>query len=105
MRKSSISVQRGQGAGSAVAIELGRRIRAARESRGLTQSQVGCPLTKSYVSAIERGTTLPSFGALLLLAEHLGLEPADLVVGVNRCATVPYSFHHGDATDTHGQAT
>lgn len=74
-----------------MALELGRRLRAARRRRGLTQREVGSPLTKSYVSALERGSSLPSFGALLLLADRLGVDLADLLKGVNKSSTDEYT--------------
>ncbi len=42
----------------------------------MTQAQLGEPLTRAYVSAVEHGRTLPSLGALALFADrlHLPLE-------------------------------
>ena len=105
MAQSSIALLRGQAAGSPVAVEFGRRVRAARRSKGLTQGEIAFPLTKSYVSAIERGRTLPSFGALLLLADHLGLDAAELVRGVNKDPTVGYTGADASATTHQAQRT
>lgn len=95
--KSSIAVLLGCGSGSGAALELGRRLRQFRQERRLTQTQAGFPLTKSYVSAVERGVTLPSLGALLLLAERLDVGADVLIRGVNIRATTAYTPRHGDA--------
>lgn len=79
-------------------MELGRRLRALRLERRLTQSELGYPMTKSYVSAVERGATLPSLGALLLLAERLGVGADVLIQGVNIRSTSAYTGAHGDET-------
>ncbi len=68
-----------QTAEAALAVELGRRIRAARQARGLSQAELGQPLTRAYVSQVESGRTLPSLPALLHLADRLGVEPCALL--------------------------
>ncbi len=81
-----------------MARELGARIRSARRARNLTQGQLGDPLTKGYVSAVERGRTLPSVGALLLLADHLEIGVEELLRDVKERSTVGYTAAHGSAT-------
>jgi transcriptional regulator with XRE-family HTH domain len=59
---------------------LGARLRAARKARGMTQDQVAQPeFTKSYVSAVERGTARPSLKALKLMAQRLDLPLNELL--------------------------
>lgn len=59
---------------------LGRRLRAARRSASLTQSQVaGERYTKSYISAIEQGLVRPSLTALAYVADRLGTTCALLL--------------------------
>jgi transcriptional regulator with XRE-family HTH domain len=58
---------------------LGREIRRRRRGRGLTQSELGWPLTRAFVSAVEHGRCLPSLAALALFAERLGVSPAALL--------------------------
>jgi transcriptional regulator with XRE-family HTH domain len=58
---------------------LGRRIRAVREAREMSQAELGRPLTRAYVSQVESGRTLPSLTALLHLASRLGVEPGWLL--------------------------
>lgn len=59
---------------------LGERVQAARIAAHLTQVELAGPdYSKSYLSAVERGKILPSFQALLLLAERLGVTRAFLL--------------------------
>lgn len=59
---------------SALALQIGGRIREARKRSGLTQQQLaGERYTKAYVSALETGIARPSMVALSYLAERLSL--------------------------------
>ncbi|MGZ6256571.1 MAG: tetratricopeptide repeat protein, partial [Candidatus Limnocylindria bacterium] len=59
---------------SALAQQIGARIRDARKRSGLTQQQLaGDRYTKAYVSALETGIARPSMVALSYLAERLSL--------------------------------
>lgn len=90
MGKSSIANQFGWGPRSATAVELGRRVREQRRRRGLTQSALGHPLSRGYVSALESGATLPSLGTMLLLAQRLGVTVGELIDGTT--GTTPASY-------------
>ena len=61
---------------------FGRRLRALRETRKLTQQQLGdqADLSFKYVGAIERGEENPSLKVITKLAAALGVEPYDLFV-------------------------
>jgi transcriptional regulator with XRE-family HTH domain len=62
---------------SALARQIGVRIREARKRAGLTQQQLaGDHYTKAYVSALETGIARPSMVALSYLAERLSLPPS-----------------------------
>ena len=62
---------------SALAHQIGGRIRDARKRVGLTQQQLaGDRYTKAYVSALETGIARPSMVALAYLAERLSLPPS-----------------------------
>jgi tetratricopeptide (TPR) repeat protein len=62
---------------SALAQQIGVRIREARKRTGLTQQQLaGDRYTKAYVSALETGIARPSMVALSYLAERLSLPPS-----------------------------
>jgi transcriptional regulator with XRE-family HTH domain len=58
---------------------LGTEIRMRRRALGLTQTQLGWPLTRAFVSAVEHGRCLPSLAALALFAERLQASPAELL--------------------------
>lgn len=61
---------------------VGARIRAARQAKKYTQSQLAAPhFSVSYISAIERGHIHPSLRALELIAQRLGITSADLFPG------------------------
>mgnify|MGYP000982318442 CR=1 FL=1 len=59
---------------------VGGRLREARQGLGKTQGDVAreAGLTKSFVSAVERGETSPSIGSLYRLCEVLGVSIAAL---------------------------
>jgi transcriptional regulator with XRE-family HTH domain len=63
----------------------GKRIRQARKARKLTLQELGdrVGLTGSHISQIERGTSIPSVGALWEIADELGLSMADLFAAGN----------------------
>lgn len=46
---------------------------------GLTQAELGSPMTRSFVSAVERGRTVPSLRALLLMSARLGVSVSELL--------------------------
>jgi len=58
---------------------LGSRIRELRIRAGLTQAELGLPMTRSFISAIEHGRALPSLPALLLISGRLGVPVGELL--------------------------
>jgi len=77
---STISKHRGGGVlGREARVALGGEIRRLRTARGLTQQQLGSPLTRAYVCSIERGRALPSLASLVLFAQRLDVAPSDLL--------------------------
>lgn len=61
---------------------LGRRIREARISKGLNQSQVaGDEMSTGYVSRIESGTRRPDPELLAVISERVGVAVVELVTG------------------------
>lgn len=61
-------------------MSLGRRIRQVRQSRGLTQSQLGgSELSKSFISLLEKDRTQPSVHTLVLIAQRLGTSVDSLL--------------------------
>ena len=99
MRKSSI-YQPVDATRPIWAAELGARIRHRRQALGLTQTELGAPFTKSYVSAIEHGKAVPSLRALWVLSGRLGVGVGDLTNTVYPIATGLYTLPHGDEFDT-----
>ena len=66
--------------GKSPAALVGERIRIMRRERGLTQEAVaGHEFTKGYISALERGAVRPSFKALEVIAQHLGVPIGELL--------------------------
>ncbi len=49
----------------------------------MSQSDLGRPFTRAFVSAVESGQCVPSLSALLLLAQRLDTTAGDLIDGVN----------------------
>lgn len=62
---------------------LGLEIRRRRTTLGLSQANLGAPLTRGFVSAVETGQCVPSLSALVLMAERLGTTTAELLGSVN----------------------
>lgn len=61
---------------------IGRRIYAARQRAGLSQTQLaGEEMTGAYISRIEKGERVPSLDALLLIARRLKVNPMNLYFG------------------------
>ena len=60
-------------------VGLGSEIRRRRRSIGMTQAELGWPLTRAFVSSVEHGRCLPSLPAVALFAQRLGVSPADLL--------------------------
>ncbi len=60
-------------------IQIGRRIKALRIQKGLTQQELAdrTELTKGYISQLEHGLTSPSVITLLDLIECLGSTPSE----------------------------
>ncbi len=69
-------------AGSAVRVAFGKRLRALREARGLSQEELGhrADLHRTYVSSVERGQRNVGIENVHALARALGVSAADLFV-------------------------
>ena len=95
MRSSSIHKHLRAGRGSALSLAIGRELRRRRVDRGLTQTALGQPFTRAFVSAVEQGHALPSIPALALLTDRLDTSLHDFFQGVNEQMTGVYSAGHG----------
>lgn len=61
-------------------MSLGQRIRHLRQSRGLTQSELGgTELSKSFISLLEKDRAHPSLNTLIRLAQRLGTSVDSLL--------------------------
>ena len=69
--------------------ELGKRIKAARLSAGLTQEQLAerINLSNGHCAHVERGTTKVSLSALVSIANALNTTPDRLLIDNNYQAT------------------
>lgn len=91
---SSISKQLRAGNSSPLALAIGRELQRRRKASGLTQASLGQPLTRGFVSAVERGHTVPSIAALALLTDRLDAGLDDFFRGVNEQMTGVYTAAH-----------
>jgi transcriptional regulator with XRE-family HTH domain len=82
-------------ADSGLPFALGEEIRRLRLDRGLTQTELGWPLTRAYVSSVERGRCVPSVVALLLFATRLRVPAGELLNAVN--FDLPARYNSADA--------
>jgi transcriptional regulator with XRE-family HTH domain len=82
---------------------LGREIRRRRLALGLSQGELGRPLTRAFVSAVERGHCLPSLAALVHFAGRLGVSAGELLDSVNPPSTGVYTAEHENVTRRHQQ--
>ncbi len=79
-----------------LAARLGAEIRRRRVDSGLTQAELGTPLSRSFISAVEHGRVVPSLATLTLVAHRLGIGLGTLLDGVDDHLPVVYSPRHAD---------
>ena len=65
--------------------EMGQRIKAKRKKVGLTQEKLSelVEVAPSYISEIERGTSICSLAVIVKIANVLELNLDNLVLGIN----------------------
>ena len=65
----------------ALGAAFGRALRSVRLERGFSQEALGfaCGRHRTYVSALERGTSSPTLETVVRLARALGVDAAELV--------------------------
>lgn len=78
-----------------LARQLGQEIRRRRLAHGLSQTQLGHPLSRAFVSSVERGRYLPSLGALVHMAHRLDVSAGELLDSVNVEVTKMYTLGNG----------
>lgn len=67
-------------------VEIGKRIRVKRKEFGLTQEKLSeiLDISPSYVSEIERGTSISSLSTISKISQTLDLSLDYLIYGVNQ---------------------
>jgi transcriptional regulator with XRE-family HTH domain len=83
---------------------LGDELRRQRQRRGLTQAAFGAPLTRAYVSAVERGRAVPSIAALEVMLSRAGIPLSTFFAQieaemVDQKLTGSYDPRHGSHRD------
>lgn len=87
VRKSTITkIQMRSATGALPAVVIGQVLREARRRRGLTQRQLGIPLSAAFVCSVEKGHTVPSLPSLAILLGRLGMSLGDFFSEVERRA-------------------
>jgi len=74
---------------------LGLEIRRRRIALGMSQTDLGRPFTRGFVSAVETGQCVPSLSALVLLAQRLQTSSGELLDAVNPHLEPVYTRPHG----------
>ena len=90
---------------AATSRRLGAEIRRRRRALGLSQSELGRPLTRAFVSAVENGQCIPSLSALVLLAQRLGTTGAALLDAVNPRLEARYTHPHASSQTSRSTET
>ena len=65
--------------------QVGKRVRELREQKGISQEALAsiCSLHRTYVGLIERGERNLSLSTVAVIADGLGVAPADLFAGLD----------------------
>ena len=96
MGKASITNLLPNGRAREFSAGLGSELKRRRLEARLSQGDVSAPLTRAYVSQVERGMVLPSLPALIVLAERLGTTAHEILEEVNRTLNWEYAAAHED---------
>jgi len=73
---------------------LGQELRRRRKNLRMSQSDVGHPFSRAYVSAVESGRCVPSLSALMLLAQRLNTTSGEILDAVNPRLAPLYTDPH-----------
>jgi transcriptional regulator with XRE-family HTH domain len=83
MRTSTIAKHGEGGQGSLFASYLGLEIKARRVALGLSQAAVARPMSRAFLSSVERGRFTPSLSSLLIIARQLNTSAATILEAVD----------------------
>ncbi len=78
--------------------QLGDELRRRRQERGLTQSAMGSPLTRAFVSAVEHGRAVPSLPALDHMLRRVDTPLSEFFAAIERLEVehgLTVAYHHG----------
>jgi len=81
------------------AVSLGGQIKRLRQARGMTQSELGRPLTRAFISAIEHGRCLPSLAVSAMFASRLDVSLDELLEPVKRDLASLYTDRDAEGSD------
>lgn len=81
------------------AVLLCGQIKRLRQARGMTQSELGRPLTRAFINAIEHGRCLPSLAVSAMFASRLDVSMDDLLEPVKRDLASLYTERHAQGDD------
>jgi transcriptional regulator with XRE-family HTH domain len=81
---STIAKHREAANGSPFAEALGQELRLRRVALGLSQTTVGEPLSRAFLSSVESGRVVPSLPSLLMIARRLNTTAAAILAAVDR---------------------
>lgn len=96
MGKASITNLLPDGRDRRLRVSLGLELRRRRLAARLSQDDVSPPLTRGFVSQVERGRTMPSLPALIVMSERLGTSADEVLRAVNRALNSEYALGHED---------
>jgi transcriptional regulator with XRE-family HTH domain len=96
MGKASITNLLPDGRDRRLRMSLGVELRRRRLAARLSQDDVSAPLTRGFVSQVERGRTMPSLPALIVMSERLGTSADEVLRAVNRALNSEYAVGHED---------
>ena len=96
MGKASITNLLPDGRDRRLRMSLGVELRRRRLAARLSQDDVSAPLTRGFVSQVERGRTMPSLPALIVMSERLGTSADEVLRAVNRALNSEYAVRHED---------
>jgi transcriptional regulator with XRE-family HTH domain len=94
VRSSTIHKHRRGGPDTPLASAVGLELRRRRVAAGLTQAALAAPMTRAFVSAVERGHAVPSLPALALLVDRLDVSLSEFFSGVQPDMTTAYTARH-----------
>lgn len=98
MRMSTITKHSEAGSGSTFARVLGGEVKRRRVALGLSQANVGRPLSRAFMSSVENGHLTPSLPSLLIIARQLNTSAAAILGSVE--TQLEGQIEHGSSDET-----